>query len=107
MTLLFGCLVGWLVVLLVVRWAERGIQEATKRAARDAVIWQQWLTVRNAQYTSWAIQKARLLDADDPDILTEGLGMVPPRYREKPVSLTSFAPADRALLEEAERALHG
>ena len=110
MTLLLGCLVGWLCVLLVVRWAEQGVEEATELArldARQAVREAEWDRLHAAFGAACtAMLTERLGDADDPGIVAEGLGLAP-RYREKPVPLTSFAPADRALLEEAQRQVDG
>ena len=110
MTLLLGCLVGWLVVLLVVRWAERGVREAATRAY--------WLADQQQALDKWASAlereperlEARLRDADDPALMAEGLGMVPPEHRsprEHIVTFSSFSPADQAVLDEADKHFRG
>ena len=113
MTLLVGGLLWLLVVLVGMRWAERGVEEATARAAQVALWGKIAMDARIVEqavadfHNRHRMLTERLLDCDDPSAVAEGLGLVAPRYRERPISLMSFAPADRVLLEEAERASRG
>ena len=98
---LLACgLVWWLLA-----WSRANVERAVREARRDAAwdaIYQRWLAQRDERY---AMLTQRLLDCSDPDITTEGLGMVQRSPQEHIVTFSSFSPADQAVLDEASRAV--
>ena len=86
MTLLVGGLLWLLMVLIALRWAEYGVEEAAERAE-----FLRRMTQVSGEFSQrFEALRERLLDADDPSVVAEGLGLAP-RYRERVVPLGTFA----------------